>query len=176
MICDCGEVGFVGLTRGAVAFFDPIDILTVSGRKWNVALAAGTLRYARCSDAKGKTILMHRAVMQPQSDKWVDHRDFDGLNNRRSNLRVCDPAENSRNRRLHVDALVGFKGVSRLHRGNRFEARICASGRVRRIGIYNTPEEAARAYDREAVREHGAFALTNERLGLLSSEKGGGDD
>jgi len=88
--------------------------------------------------------------------------------NRRSNLRRTTNALNQANRR-RVRSKSGFKGVSSdsTKRERPWRAHITIEGRMKYLGGYATPEEAARAYD-AAAREHfGEHAATNEDLGLL---------
>lgn len=96
----------------------------------------------------------------------IDHIDGDRNNNRLSNLRCCLQAENLRNKARPVSAKSPFKGVSELPSG-RFSASITLNRATRHIGVFDSPEEAARAYDKEAEFVHGEFARTNSALGLL---------
>lgn len=50
--------------------------------------------------------------------------------------------------------LTGFKGVS-LHAPGKWVAKIADDGKSRYIGLYNSPEDAARAYDAAAVKAWG---------------------
>jgi hypothetical protein len=94
----------------------------------------------------------------------VDHRDGNGLNNRRrSNLRVCSHSQNGANQKKHKNNTSGFKGVV-LYKDNRSRpwcARIKVEGRHIYLGYFATPDEAAKAYDAAAIRLHGEFARTN---------------
>lgn len=91
----------------------------------------------------------------------IDHRDGVKTNNWIWNLRECGRSGNLGNtlRRRHNTS--GFKGVFRSR--DRWQAKI--SGR--HIGCFDTPQEAAVAYDREAILFFGQFALTNKMMGLL---------
>lgn len=96
---------------------------------------------------------------------FVDHISGDTLDNRRSNLRVCKPAENIRNRKLNSNNQTGYKGVSYHQRLKKYRSDIRAGGgRTIYLGVYETPEEAAAAYDQAASFYHGEFARTNETM------------
>lgn len=107
------------------------------------------------------TVYMHRVVAKRKGLKEsVDHRDCDGLNNMRSNLRSATAKENSRNRGKPANNTSGFKGVE--YRGpKQWRARIRVDGRLQIIGTYTTRKEAAREYNKAATHYFGKFAWLN---------------
>lgn len=111
-------------------------------------------------DTRTKKVYMHCNIMHAEPGKQVDHRDGNGLNNRRSNLRVCNHSQNQCNSRLHRDSRSGYKGVC--IRGNKICARIKINGVSIFLGYHATREEAARAYNKAAIEYHGEFARLNE--------------
>lgn len=94
----------------------------------------------------------------------VDHADGDGFNNTWANLRAATISQNQMNRKV-VCGGNRFRGV--YQKGNRFVAQIKKDQKHVYIGMFAAQEEAAKAYDLEAVKLHGEFAVTNEQLGLL---------
>jgi len=100
---------------------------------------------------------MHREIINPPTDMLVDHIDGNGLNNQKSNLRICNKSQNGMNRRNNEGRQ--FKGVYPV--GKKFVARIYIDGENKYIGNYETQAEAARAYDRAAIDLFGRFAKTN---------------
>lgn len=104
---------------------------------------------------------MHREIMQAPAGMVVDHIDGNGLNNRRSNLRLCTRMQNSRNRRKNRDSTTEFKGVWRDKRTGRCYAQIRFKGKNLYVGVFDTAIEAARAYDRKALELFAEFAHLN---------------
>lgn len=95
----------------------------------------------------------------------IDHRNGVKTENWFDNLRLASTAQNAQNRRPHSNNTSGFKGVRPYRK--RFAARIQVNGVSTHIGTFDTPQQAAAAYDLAAVEHFGQFALTNKSLGLL---------
>lgn len=144
-----------------VALVDDDDYERVSQFKWYAHRGWNTYYAARrLSKEEGeKCVLLHRIIMNVDDDRQVDHRDGNGLDCRRHNLRVCFRRQNARNRDKQYNNTSGFKGVFRNHR--RWMAKIGHHGSQVYVGTFDTPEEAARAYDARARQLHGEFALLN---------------
>ena len=117
-------------------------------------------RLAHASDNTAKIrVTMHGLLMNTPAGLCCDHKDGNGLNNQKSNLRICTNSENVRNQRLSILNRVGYKGVRAS--GKRYRARIAYNGEEINLGGFTDIKEAARAYDEAARRLHGAFARTN---------------
>ena len=138
--------------RGQVITVDDEDYPNLQFTSWSVT----DHRYALGWDGS-KLIYMHRRIMVPPDGLVVDHIDGDGLNNRRSNLRVCTQAQNMLNRAVGANSPYGMKGVS-LHHSGRFCARIHAGGIKYWLGLHDTPELAGAVYALKAVELHGEYA------------------
>ena len=151
---------FVSLTKGAWTALNDIDLDVVSQFRWHTSgdEKLGTKFYALSKCGKGQPIKrMHRVIMDAPSHLFVDHINGNGLDNRRSNLRLCTHAENLRNRSKTKDNTTGFKGVSMKPNGT-YCAEIMTNYKKTYIGTFPTAEEASAAYHRVSLELHGEFA------------------
>lgn len=135
----------------AWANIDAADWPEVSRHRWHLANSGYVRRNAYPTPGGNPvSVQLHRqlAGLVPGDGLEVDHRDGDPLNNRRSNLLVCEHAHNAQNRqRGNRGASSEYRGVSL--RKDRTEhpwaAYGRANGRHHHIGFFDTEEEAAAA-------------------------------
>lgn len=151
------------LTRGMAALVDDADYDYLNRFKWFAGKSRRNFYALRqvptgLDKPKQRPLRMHCEIM---GVKGIDHRDGDGLNNQRKNLRVASRVENSANAQKRLDNSSGFKGVSfRKNRGH-WVARVSFKNKRRYLGGFVTAEDAARAYDRVARELHGEFVRPN---------------
>lgn len=148
---------------GLVAIVDDCDA-RLAESKWSVRKGRSTfyaIRYESKGSGLKKAIKMHREVLGFPECPAIDHRNGNGLDCRRENLRVATLFDNSRNARMRTDNTSGFKGVYRRNNCTRWAARIRGGAKTIHIGHFATAEDAARAYDDAARRYHGEFAALN---------------
>lgn len=138
----------IELTMGLVAIVDESDVEMLSTFKWQATPRRdGKGFYAINSNGKR----MHRVIMSVDDNRIVDHRDGDGLNNRRSNLRTGTQSQNCVNRVTtpgkHLRGARPKKGL--------WQAYIKYQGKQRSLGYFKTEQEAHETYLDEAKRLHG---------------------
>ena len=149
----------IKLSQGKFAIVDPQDYEKLIGYPWYAAKDLYTF-YAQRKET-GKTIKMHRQIMNPPPGLFVDHINHNGLDNRRANLRIATRLENSRNRRSLNPGISKYKGVAQSKSGNRWFASIGCEGRRIHLGSFKSETDAAKAYDKAAKELFGQFAALN---------------
>lgn len=164
----------IQLTRGEVALVDDEDFDQLNSFRWHAHWdPSSSSFYARrittehdCVRA-GKTISMHREIVQASSGQLVDHINHNTLDNQRGNLRLCSKSENAMNAVNRIDGSSKLKGVDWKSSSKKWRSRLHIDGKGIHLGYFSSPLDAARAYDAAALKYFGEFALTNESLGLL---------
>lgn len=152
----------IRLTKGMVAIVDDHDFDLLNKLKWQAQKMKNNW-YASTAireNGKQKTVFMHRMIFS-LSDKtiWVDHKDHNGLNNSRSNLRLCNRSQNTANRRPNQNKTSKFLGVCRYK--EKWRAALKFNGKAYHLGDHLTEELAAKAYNEGAKKFHGEFANIN---------------
>lgn len=149
----------VPLTRGAVALVDDEDFERVNKLKWQLATngyAMKSIRVKSTPDSRTKdalvSVYMHRFILNAPADLDVDHLDGNKINNQRHNIQLCTARENAVNwKRSNI---TNYRGV--YENKSRFGAKLWLPGGPGvYVGTYDSPEEAAIAYDIVALTVFG---------------------
>lgn len=141
----------IKLTRGKVTLVDNDDFEKLSKFKWYVNFHTSTsyaVRTRRKNEKGSNMIGMHRLIMNCPKGLIVDHIDGNGLNNRKSNLRVVDARTNQLNRKQHRKRKNGTFGFTKIN-GNKnkpYLAQIRIQGVKKHLGLYKTQKLAHMAY------------------------------
>jgi hypothetical protein len=146
----------IAMAGGQSVLVDAADYEWLNRHTW-FCIAPG---YAARHE-KGKTIFMHREIMNPPKGMVVDHIDGNKQNNCRSNLRICTRQENMQNRAKPIGRTSRFKGVYYKKDRRKWCAKVYLNGGPFWLGYFDDEVEAARAYDRKAVELFGEFARLN---------------
>lgn len=141
--------------KGGLALFAVIsdeDLPIVSGSRWSYSKSNRGGEYAHCYrfvDGKWRTVYMHRLLLDAPKGLEVDHKDGDGLNNQRHNLRLATRSQNEQNKQgVRSDSTTGYRGVSESRAANAarpFQAYLYLMKKKKSLGWFATAEEANEA-------------------------------
>ena len=155
----------IALSGGHVAVVDAEDYEALAAFKWSATVSGGKVyahrRRRRHEQWPTCQIAMHRAILglrDANRELYVDHLNGDTLDNRRANLRLCKPGENSRNI-SKVRAETGMRGVTKT-RGGKWRVRIRFNYRLIDVGTFETERDASVAYCFASRMLHGEFGST----------------
>lgn len=153
----------IPLTQGQFAIVDDGDYDWLMQWKWHAYRGKYTFYACRSTTrsrkAKRKLLSMHRTIMAIPRGREIDHRNHDGLDNRRCNLRECSRAENQRNRLPEKGGTSKFKGT--YWNKGKWQSVITCNGKYTYIGRYASEKDAAAAYNTKAKELFGEFAYLN---------------
>jgi hypothetical protein len=150
---------------------DAEDLALVSMFSWYVT-DKDKWKYVHKAPTEGNPFRsMHRLIMDAPDDKHVDHINGNGLDNRRSNLRLVTNQQNRWNQDSHRGSSSKYKGVFFEKRRERWRAEIRFDHRRVKLGDFPNEIEAAKAYDKIAWLCFGEYARTNFPLKLKARKK-----
>lgn len=163
-----------------IVMFDDDDYDLIMKYSWRITCGGYVYGYIPGTGIKRRYVnyWMHRVVLGLGTGRsiMVDHINFNKLDNRKTNLRVCTPQENTRHKRKNFGSSM-YKGVTRsacrrqyvkknghitVYEYYRWEVKASTGGRKStRLGFFKNEEDAARAYNNFAKQHFGEFAVLN---------------
>lgn len=154
-ICECGNHAWTNLSKGYVTLVSPEDAHLLLLRAYSAKVTKKTV-YAFYTDNKPARKAVYLARLILETDDWGDHRNGNGLDNRRTNLREATQKTNTYNRAKRSNAFMSnYKGVTRYK--HKWQATCQANG-VKRWGIFDTELEAAAMYQQWSKELHGEYS------------------
>ena len=148
---------FISLSQGQFAIVDADKYEWLMQWKWCIHESKFGYAYAVRGE-KGKTISMHRQILNCKKGEHTDHINHNTLDNKISNIRKCTIAQNQYNA-MPRKGTSEYKGVYR-HR-NKWHSEVVFKGKHYHLGFFESEIEAAKVYDAKALELFGEFAYTN---------------
>ena len=145
------------------AIVDDEDYEYLDQWKWYVSKRKKTFYAMRNISINGKKAVqrMHRFIMSPPKEMQIDHINSNGLDNRKSNLRICTNQQNQQNRHHVKSGTSRFKGVYWEKKSKKWVAHIRFNYKRIYLGCSCDEEGVARLYDKKAKELFGEFACLN---------------
>ena len=136
----------------------------VAGYQWHISNRGYVVRseYIGLVDdkSKSKKISLHQLIIGKKKGRLVDHINRDKLDNRCDNLRHVTPQENVYNRKYKTTSK--YKGVTKSGRvKNPWTVAVYFNKSRKFIGNFETPEKAAKEYNKAVKDYHGKHAYIN---------------
>jgi hypothetical protein len=165
-----GSVRAIPLSQNKVALVDAEDYEWLNQWKWSTYKHRNTFYAARNIYGQGQKIKikMHRLVLglKEGDGNICDHRNRNGIDNRRGNLRIVTIGLNNYNCKQYVSNTSGYRGVSWRKGINKWSVRIDKEGITKFCGCYRNLEQAALEYDKAAILLYGENAILNFPRGV----------
>lgn len=149
----------IKLTQGKYALIDDEDFDRVSKFKWWTQRCINSSYAVRVEflNRKRRIVYMHRFILNHTSDLEIDHKNGNGLDNRKNNLRPVTHQQNSMNRAIGKNNSSGYKGVSFKIKTGKYYACIIINGKFVHLGVFLNALDASKAYEKKAKEVFGEF-------------------
>jgi len=147
----------IELTQSKVALVDDWEYERINKYKWYALLSNNTYYVVSGSSH----IYMHHLILSQKPGFQIDHRDGNGLNNQKHNLRYCTSSQNKMNQKPRSGLSSKYKGVYWSRHNRNWKATIMLNRKSIKLGGFKTEKEAALVYNCAALQHFGEFARLN---------------
>lgn len=147
----------VPITMGEFTIVNINDYNKMLGQSW-ICVVKGKNKYARAPRGG----YLHQLILEPKEGLEIDHKNGNGLDNRKSNLRYATRTLNLANSKKRSNTSSKYKGVHWQSNRGKWGVQIAKDGKTKCLGTYKCEEEAALAYNRAATILFGENARLNE--------------
>lgn len=157
--CECGAHAWALATKGYVVLVSSADIDLLNNNVWSTKLTprnAYAFRSQRDETGKLHNFYLHHSVIRPAEGEEIDHKNRNGMDNTRENLRSASHQSNALNAKKKANATSEFKGVYRKRGRSKWTAAIKMDGAVRYLGNFETEAAAFECVQSAALKEHGS--------------------
>lgn len=137
---------------------DDGDYQEISKHKW--CLYPKGITFYAITKVNRIVTRMHRMIIAAKPGQLIDHKDGNGLNNTRNNIRIATFSQNAMNRKKRIGSSSQFKGVFKIR--SKFQSRITVNYKDKSLGYFSLELDAAKAYNEAAIKYHGEFARLND--------------
>ena len=153
----------IPLTQNEYALVDNDDFELLKGYRWQCHKEGKSIYAVTGIVKKGKkkTLRMHRVIMKAKPGQHIDHKDGNGLNNQKNNIRFATPSQNLMNSNPRKNNSSKYKGVSFRKSTKKWEAYISFYKKRTHLGFFKDEIDAAKAYDAKAKELFGEFCRLN---------------
>lgn len=151
----------IELTKGKFAIVDDEDFDFLNQWEWCYTSSGYAMRTVKI-DGKDQFILMHRLINGTPKGMYTDHKNGDGLDNRKINLRNATNSNNQMNRINLPGGTSAYRGVSWASKARKWKSAIKLNQKSINLGYFDDESEAAKAYNDAAEKYHGVFARLND--------------
>lgn len=154
----------IPLSKGKTTILDDDDFMSIIGRAWHFCsgYARTTVVDKESQTFRTKAIYLHRFLMGLSEDdpRHIDHINGDRLDNRKENLRVCEPFQNSMNALASIKSKTGVRGVCFDRQRQKWVASLAVKGKKIWKKRFSSFDQAVAAREAEEIAVYGEYRRT----------------
>lgn len=150
-----------GITNSGKEFIiDTDDFEKVKNYCWYISSQGYVCANSR--NGNSKRLNIHRIVMDAKKGDLVDHKNWNKLDNRKSNLRLASKSQNNTNIKLKSNNTTGYPGIT-MNKSGSYVVRISQNGTRIYLGTYKNFEDAVKVRRSAEIELHGDWSGENNK-------------